>query len=345
MSVYAIPAQAAGFVSLFGSIEKGTGDALNLPEGLINIGGNGQGYILQSKTDWDPVSNNDGGFASLALGDDIYVYAVQDGSGVAQWIASKNSTYPDGYDATNSRKVGGFHYGRYRGVANRYDEAYDPVTQIVPNSCWDLQHRPTCDPTGMVEVIPGKLWVDIYLNSEGSGTWPENVPVSKYGATPIKDDVYARVDFHLLAANAGKRIPTVMEFLTYAEGCLEGNDGDNLHAWSNTGNSGPTSTGDVAKAISMFNVVDAAGNLYDWLDAYYDRASSSESASWDATVVDVGKDSGEARGQVNHVKWSSLAGGGNYNHGVYCGARCLGLNPYPHFANGNNGLRCVCDAL
>jgi len=259
---------------------------------------------------------------------------------------------PTGYTASNSRKIGGFHYGRVRPVASRYDAAYAPAVQIVPNSCWDLQHRPTCDPTGMVEVVPGKLWVDIYLSSEGAGTWPENTPVSAYGATPIKDDVYARVDFHLLTRNAGKRLPSAEEFLTYAEGAPQGNDANNDTAWSATTNTGPTSTGAVAKAVSMFNVVDAAGNLWEWLDDHYDLGLEGR-AAWSTAIVDVGKDAAFARGQAytyvygtsDTSSWRGFLGGGPFDVGVRCGARCLHSVADPWGAYGTVGLRCVCDAL
>ncbi|MEW6648137.1 MAG: SUMF1/EgtB/PvdO family nonheme iron enzyme [Pseudomonadota bacterium] len=339
-----IPAQAGGFASLFGQISKGAGDTLSLPEGMINIGGNGKGYLLQAQTDWDPFSaaNRDDSFSVLTLGDDIYIYACQQASGIAKWIASKNSTYPTGYSASNSRKVGGFHVGRYRGVANRYSTAYAPVTQILPNSCWDLQHRPTCDPTGMVEVIPGSLWVDIYLNSEGSGTWPENVPVSIYGATAIRDNIYARSDFHQLAGNAGKRLPTAEEFLRYAEGAPAGLDANNDQAWAATGNTGPATTGAVSKAVSQYNVVDAVGNLWDWLDNHHDLGGT---FVWSNAVVNVGKDSANPRGYVSHADWRAFIGGGTFAGGVHAGARCLNSNAPPWYADGDVGLRCVCDAL
>jgi len=341
---YAISAEGAGHYEMMGSIEASGAMRLDFPEGVLNIGGNGKGYVLNSVTDWDPTAaaNQDGSLDALAVGDDVYLYAVQNDDGVAGLIASTNIAVPGGYTSANSRKIGGFHYGRVRSVANRYDTAYDPAVQIVPNSVWDLKHRPTCDPTGMVEVVPGKLWVDIYLNSEGSGTWPENIPVSRYGIAPIKDDIYARSDFHLLARNAGKRLPTVEEFLTYAEGAPQGNDANNDTAWSATSNTGPTTTGAVAKAVSMFNVVDAAGNLWDWLDNHHDLGGS---YVWTASVVNVGKDSAIPRGQVSHAAWRAFLGGGHFDDGARCGARCLHSSAAPWSANGNVGLRCVCDAL
>ena len=351
---YAIPAQGAGHFELMGAIEASGAMRLDVPEGILNIGGNGKGYVLEPLTDWDPtaVANQDGSLDALALGDDVYLYAVQSDDGRAGLIASTNITVPGGYTSANSRKIGGFHYGRVRTVAERYDTGITPATQIVPNSVWDLKHRPTCDPTGMVEVVPGKLWVDIYLASEGSGTWPENIPVSRYGVPPIKDDIYARSDFHLLARNAGKRIPGAEEFLTYAEGAPQGNDANNDTAWSASSNSGPTNTGAVAKAVSMFNVVDAAGNLWDWLDDHYDLGIENR-ALWSTAIVDVGKDAAFARGQAytyvygasNESSWRSFIGGGTFDNSVLCGSRCLNSDKNPWGAYGRIGVRCVCDAL
>ncbi|MCZ0926426.1 hypothetical protein L0636_00805 [Halomonas janggokensis] len=343
-----IPAQAAGFASLFGHIEKGTGDTLNLPEGMLNIGGNTKGYLVNPATDWDPVTNSDGSFTALALGDDVYLYAVQDASGIAQWVASKNSTVPTGYTADNSRKVGGFHYGRYRPASERYNKAFDPGTQILPNSCWDLQHRPKCDPTGMVEIIPGRLWADIYLNSEGSGAWPQTVPESRHGVTPLSGtEGYSRyLDLPVLAANAGKRLPFLNEFYVYADGTPEGNDGDNDTAWSATTNSDRASTGSVAKAVSCLGVVDAAGNLWDPCIDLHDVASeSSVDYEWDRPILESGKDSGELRGELYHVRWRFFMAGGHWDIGVRCGSRCAYSNYGPGYVNSHTGLRCVCDSL
>ncbi len=344
--------QPAGGVSLLGQVAKGTGDTLNLPYGQVNIGGNGFSYVLPESqiTDWNPINaaNHDGSVTGLNLGDNVYLYVVQQSSGIAKWVASQNSTVPNGYTAETSRKVGGFHVGLYRGVANRYNTSYVPAAQIVPNSCWDLQHRPSCDPTGMVEVSPGRLWVDIYLAAEGSGTWPENVPVSAYGATPIKDDVYARTDFHQLLANAGKRAPTVDEFLLYSEGAPAGLDADNVQAWAATGNSGPTTTGAVVKAVSQYNVVDAVGNLWEFLDNHFDLGDYSGSTTpfiWDNAVVNVGQDAATPRGYVQHVAWRALRGGGGWSDGVHAGARSLDTGLGPWVANGRVGIRGVCEAL
>mgnify|MGYP000211875700 CR=1 FL=1 len=337
-------AAAAGYFSMMGQISASGETTLNIPEGSVNIGGTGKGFVIVAQPEFDvsDMANSDGSFEGLSLGDDIYIYAVDSGVTEAKLIASKNADIPDGYDAVNSRKIGGFHYGRVRPIANRYDTDYVPTVQIVPNSVWDLQHRPTCDPTGMVEIVPGGFWADIYLNSEGGGTWPENIPVSRYGQSLIRNNVYARSDFHLLLRNAGKRLPMVEEFLTYAEGSPAGQDNNNDCAWAANTNTGSVPSGAVAKAVSMFNVVDAVGNLWDYIGEHSDWGDTLRK---DFTVVDVGIDASISRGAMDHAEWRSFAGGGVWNYGNEAGSRCLHSGSKPWFTNGVVGLRGVCNAL
>ncbi|OEY67454.1 hypothetical protein [Marinobacter sp. X15-166B] len=331
-----IPAMAAGFVSIFGRIEKGTGDTLNLPEGMVNIGGNSKGYLLENTGNWDPVTNSDGSFASLALGDDVYIYAVQDASGIAQWIASKNSTVPTGYTADNSRKIGGFHFGKVRPLADAYNAAAALPTQIIPNSCWDLKHRPKCDPSGMVEVIPGQLWVDIYLASEDSTPWPNTVPISVHNATPLTGtEGYSRLDYSRLVRNAGKRLPDYSEFMMFAYGVPQGT----------TGASGRQSTGGHAgygfECVSCLNVDQPSGNLYQQSSLFYDRDTG---VGW-KDDLNTGKD-----GANNHGQWyggqfrTALFGAGWYDAGE-AGSRSVALNSVPWDVSAYVGLRGVCDSL
>ena len=93
------------------------------------------------------------------------------------FVISVSTTYPVGYTAANSRRIGGFHYG----VVRKIDDNGEPVNAsgttrgsgwesnvyngILPNSVWTLLHRPKCDPAGMVYIGNG-LWGDIYLSSD-----------------------------------------------------------------------------------------------------------------------------------------------------------------------------------
>ena len=343
---FIIPAMAAGFFSMKGQISI-AGNSVSIPEGMVNIGGNMFGYLIAAAT-FDPFAaiNRDNSYSSLTLGDDIYIYACQHASGVAKIVCSKNSTSPAEYNTTNSRKIGGFHVGRTRPMSARYDAAYLPTTSIVPNSVWDLQHRPRCEPTGMVEISPGGLWVDIYLNSVISGSWPEVVFGSRFGAQPVRSTGgYNELDLGQGILNAGKRLPDVEEFIRYAYGAPQGADANNNTAWTATTNTGPTTTGGVQRAVSCCNVVDAVGNLWERLNGHFDIGNSTNAYAWDSAVMNTGQDSAMARGQVYHCAWRPVIGCGSWADGARCGARTLGFGSYPWCAGGSIGGRGGSDPL
>nr|WP_278987705.1 hypothetical protein [Plesiomonas shigelloides] len=343
---FIIPAMAAGFFSMKGQISI-AGNSVTIPEGMVNIGGNMFGYLIAAAT-IDPFAaiNRDNSYSSLTLGDDIYIYACQHASGVAKIVCSKNSTSPAEYNTTNSRKIGGFHVGRTRPYSARYDAAYLPVTSIVPNSIWDLQHRPRCEPTGMVEISPGGLWVDIYLNSVISGSWPEVVFGSRFGVQPVRSTGgYNELDLGQGILNAGKRLPDVEEFVRYAYGAPPGADGNNNTAWAAATNTGPTTTGNVQRSVSCCNVADAVGNLWERLNGHFDLGNTTNAFAWDPAVVNTGQDASMARGQVNNCVWRSVLGGGYWSVGTRCGARALNFDSNPCIAGGGIGVRGVSDPL
>lgn len=104
--------------------------------------------------------------SDFAHGNDYYIYICDPGTDDQdeRYLISLNSTFPDGegWDDTNTRKIGGFHYGRVRNT----DEYGRPINtsgavrgagwegntrvDIIPNSVWTTKHRPKCDPSGMV---------------------------------------------------------------------------------------------------------------------------------------------------------------------------------------------------
>jgi len=333
-----IPASAAGFFSLFGYIEKGTGDTLNLPEGMVNIGGNSKGFLLESSANWNPALpvNNDGGFTSLALGDDVYIYATQQASGIAGWIASKNSTVPTGFTADNSRKIGGFHFGKVRTMADAYSAAASLPTQIVPNSCWDLKHRPKCDPTGMVEVIPDQLWVDIYLASEDGAAWPDSLPLSIHSATPITGtDGYSYFDYTRLVRNAGKRMPDYNEFVMFAYGVPQGATG--ATGRQNTGNH----AGYGFECVSCLNVDQPSGNVYQVSSHFFDRDIGT---GW-KNDLNTGKDAAKSHGQWYGGQFRTAIFGAYWSDAGEAGARSVYLSSDPWGVGTNVGFRGVCDSL
>ena len=88
---------------------------LTVVEGcVIAVGGAG---IFKTANTILTAANLDAGSA-FAVGKDYYVYICDSriDSADEKYVISLNSTYPTGWNATNSRKIGGFHYGRCRKV-------------------------------------------------------------------------------------------------------------------------------------------------------------------------------------------------------------------------------------
>ena len=341
-----IGADTPAFFDIRGKIEKTGADEITVPPLALRI--DRQNLKIETDTILT-TADNDGSFASFTLGENYYIYAVKPADGANPvFVISINSTYPDGYTKANSRKIGGFHYGRIRDVSQAYDELATITVNILPNSVWDLKNRPTCDPTGMVKV--GDIWVDIYLASHGAGTWPEQELVSEYNSTPVTGtEGYNWYDFSRMASNVGKRLLTYSEWVQAAYGSPQGHDNDNLAAWSDTTNTGRTATGTVEQAVSVNGMVDCAGNVYEWLDEltyrYYDLQD--DSFDWYDVLGD-GKDGVDGQGQAymqNNTSLIAMRAGGGWSGGVSCGARAVDLGDFPWGVSSGGGGRRACDSL
>ena len=209
---------------------------------------------------------------SLTLGTNYYVYLCDNNTDNGLLLLSANSTAPSGYTASNSRKIGGFHYGRRR---NSMTVADVTSNVVVPNSVWDLCHRPRCSPEGMAYIGNG-VWVDIYLVSVNAAitfSAGNGSPLtggsgrSAYNAVPLTGTEGLNwYNFAELAQRSGKRLLTIDEWIQAAYGSPQGNDTNNVNAWSATSNTGRQNTGQVVNAISLLNIVDCAGNVFEWTD-------------------------------------------------------------------------------
>lgn len=192
-------------------------------------------------------------------GKDAYIYATVN-NGVLGFALSKNSTVPDGFNANNSRKIGGFHML----CANVGTIADHPLSgyvagDILPASCWDLKHRPISDPEGMVYDSGLGLWVDIYLDS-----WNGTKLVSAYGAS-IADGTSSK-NFHgelyvEELANIGKRLPWRNEFMHFAKGS---NECTNITGGADPGTTGGHSDTAGRRMISNIGCEDCCGALWQW---------------------------------------------------------------------------------
>jgi formylglycine-generating enzyme required for sulfatase activity len=313
------------------------------------------------------------------VGWDYYIYLCLGDNGDPEIVISANSTYPYGFTAQNSRKIGGFHYGHIRHVSD--DGKWIPVDSagtkrggtgtiwqqnvsvgIVPNSVWDLRNRPACAPEGMVKV--GNKWVDIYISSaaeaivmEGSGLSVISGKLqSKYGQLPVTGTEGLNwYGFSELASLAGKWMMTYSEWIAAARDNPQGEDGADNYGWTKTSNTARQRTGcnvDASGnyvegggvkpfAVSAFNIIDAVGNVYEWLDEQtYRQDGGNTGWAW-RNVLGTGK--GQAY-LYNDLGLVSLIAGGGWYVGVYAGTRAVSADYYPWSVHTAFGCRLACDA-
>jgi formylglycine-generating enzyme required for sulfatase activity len=318
---------------------------------------------------------------SFEVGKDYYIYLCPTADG-ADIVISANSTFPDGYAAQTSRKIGGFHYGHIRQVSA--DGKWIPIdstnvkfgsngliwqrnvtTGIVPNSVWDLKNRPHCDPAGMVKV--GNTWVAIYQASEAEsitfmgGSAGLHIAGGKlqsaYGQLPVTGTEGCNwYTFVELASRQEMRLPSYQEWCAAAFGNPQGEDTDTNYGWTKTNNVARTRTGcsvngstgaydDVTGikryAVSAFNIVDAVGNVLEWLSDMNFYQESSRSYNW-YNVLGAGMGQAYLANQYGMV---SLIAGDYWAHGVYCGSRCVYLLSSTWSRHTNVGVRLACDKL
>ncbi len=215
---------------------------------------------LSETSSWDDVETTDYTTASNRAGKDFYLYACEPSSGVEPDILlSANGTYPTGYTADTSRKIGGFHclcvdVGT---IADHSLSGY-VAGDILPASVWDLLHRPheDCSPEGMVYSSQARIWVDIYLQS-GTG---DNT-ASAYGATIT--DSRNWMDFTDDLGAVGKRMLKDREFQLIAAGS---NEETNIQGSADPGTTGGHVDTVGRRMISDIGCEDCAGVMYQWLD-------------------------------------------------------------------------------
>ncbi len=329
---------------------------------VIAVGGAG---IFKTGNTVLNASNLDIG-AAFAVGSDYYVYICDSRQDAQdeQYIISLNSTYPSGWNASNSRKIGGFHYGRCRKINDNmqpvnssgaiFGTGWESAVSngILPRSVWTLGHRPKCSPEGMV-YLGGGTWVDIYLNSDDGAQGLK----SEYNCAPMTGTEGMNwYTFTERLMKSGKRMPDYSEFCAYAFGSPQGLDRANTNAWTATTNTGRGTTGSVVNAVSAVGCVDAVGRVWEWLNDLITRAEHATNAEyhptqawgWDkksplrdnATKYDVGNIY-----QYYAYSLAALIAGGLWNVGVHAGARAVNCNYYPWYVSTDIGVRGACDSM
>lgn len=150
---------------------------------------------------------------TIQAGKDYNLY-ICDNNGVKTYVVSLNSTYPTGYTASTSRKIGGFHTLCVDvGTISGHALSGYTAGQILPASIWDLKHRAAnMDNRGLSYHPLARLWVQIYHASDNGKGGVQSVN----GATIL--DTVNWNDFVDRAGLVGMRLLDDDEFEVIAEG-------------------------------------------------------------------------------------------------------------------------------
>ena len=307
---------------------------------------------------------------------DYYVYICDPSNGDESsdlsevYKISKNSTYPDGYDEENSRKIGGFRYGYVR----KTNDYHYPVNSsnivlgsgwkdnvylgIVPNSVWTLLFRPKCNPEAMVYLGSG-LWGDINIAFDDGN----------HGCTPINNGrilesesaAVTKVNFYGCLERAGisnKRLPTYQEYLKASIGAPPG-DGTNNYI-NSTKYLYFGQQEDFEKCRSGYNVIGLTGCTWRYcsnimsIENTTSLAWANNAAMQLGGIVDGNCGSAYIYG-ANSVR--VLCVGGDFDYSSACGRRCTDVRTMPwefpesNLSPGDHtdprviGVWCVCEGM
>ena len=298
---------------------------------------------VKEDTDYNIYNIMDTGASSLTAGKDYYLYVVaknevnSETTEVIKTVelkASANSTYPNGYTASNSRKIGGFHTLCMAVTSSNAPALVDTniweshpaigynAGDIIPNSVWCLSHRPLSEPAGMVYVDKIDMWVDIYLQS-GTGLSTK----SAYGATvtDTRQPINHQWDLQLI----NKKLATDNDFTIFAEGSNQ-----KTAIYGSAAPNPKTSGGHVDTAgkrmISGYFIEECCGYLWQWLDEISPTGGSGFS-NYDGSA---------ARGQSYGVPYV-LRAGGDWDNSSSCGSRSRSASTSRSTAAASSGGRGV----
>ena len=262
-------------------------------------------FLIDTDTDVSTATDMDTG--AISNGADYFVYAC-DNVGSLVFKISLASTFPAGFAAATSRKIGGFHtLCTNVGVIASHTLTGYTANSVLPQSVWDLKHRPICEPIGMVWSDEAQVWVDIYL---ASGTGVSTTSVNGGTISDTRDWMNFVDDFGAVK----KQLLNDPEFQLIAAGS---NEETNI-----TGSADPITTGGhvdtaVRRMISNIGCEDCCGVLSQWL--------RDQSAMYAGAVVVGWYDLPGAKGSLyrpvdtNDVK---LLAGGDWADAAVCGSRC-----------------------
>ena len=269
---------------------------------------------INTAGNWD-----DSQYATAAnrSGKDFYVYALSIG-GI---ILSNNATFPAGYSALTSRKIGGFHTlcVSVGTIAGHTLTGY-VLGDILPTTVWDRFNRSSARQEGTFHSASG-MWVDIYLPSV-SGTTLVSVKggtIADGASTPA----FHTYKFEQWFGRQGMKSISQSEFVTASMGANQStNIVGSVDPVTTTGHSDTAGR----RMISNEGMEDACGVLWQWTR---DMGGLYTAAAW-ANAYD-GNDTAIG-GQHYDAPYRGVLGGA-WSTGVICGSRSSSWSDSPLYLN------------
>lgn len=251
---------------------------------------------------------------SIAAGKDYYIYACNS-SGSLVFVVSLNSTFPSGYSATTSRKIGGFHTLCVDvGTIVGHPLSGYVANNILPQSVWDLRFRTmNGNNAGLVfDNTYSQKWVGIYLVSDNGSGGVQSV----YNATHLVSVTWS--DFVDKCATVGVRLLEDDEFQEIAEGS---NQQTNIAGSADVTVVGGHSDTAGRRMISNIGCEECAGYLFQWLRTQSYGAAGTvggENIGYYLNSSNGSKGQLYIQGTYGDIK---LVAGGYWNAGGQCGSR------------------------
>lgn len=285
--------------------------------------------ILYRSMNWDNASYIT---AANRAGKDFYIYACVPDSGTEpKFILSANSTVPTGYNADNSRKIGGFHcLCASVGTISGHSLSGYITGDILPASVWDLLHRCKGENEGMVYDAYDDVWIGIYLLSYDNGR-----AVSRFNGVILDGESTPKTHglwFTETLAKQKMRLPYLHEFFNALKGCQEQVNISGSKDWNTTG--GHVYTNNV-RCISNIGLEDPTGFMWQWSNNYGMAGGS----GWGSSAYDSQVDSVNRGGTYGNL-WLPLVGG-MWGSGSNCGSRSVDGNAVAAYRNAIHGARPV----
>ena len=273
--------------------------------------------------------------AETAAGSHFYIYAVIETTGGLGFRISNNSTVPSGFTASNSRKIGGYNcLGVNAGtISGHYLNGYT-AGNVLPNSVWDLIHRPKGDPEGYCYIPEVDIWMSIYLLS-----WNGTKLVSYSGGVIADGTSSKKFSGELFSEQLhvqGLRLPWRHEFII---GALGSPEGVSIKGSADPNTTGGHSATNNQRIISNYGLEDCTGVMWQWCEDL-GFAGGSE---WTDSVYTSSVDSIK-RGQ-SYGNLFRLMVGASWTDGAFCGSRSVACDDVSGDAYGLYGSHGVSEPL